>query len=56
MGYSIGTLIYPKILILSDPTHMMNMGDPIAMSVETLRIDSEYSLKEEFTELMRTNP
>ena len=56
MGYSITTLIYSKIITLSDPTHMMSMGDPIAISVETLRIDSDYSLKEEFTELMRMNP
>ena len=33
---------------LSNPTHMMSMADPIAISVETRRIDSECSLEKEF--------
>ena len=47
MGYSRGT---------SGPTHMMSMADPIAVGVETLRIDSEYYLEREFTELIHMNP
>ena len=35
---------------------MMNMADPIAIGVETLRIDSECYLEKEFTELIRMNP
>ena len=35
---------------------MMSMDDPIAISVETLRIDSGYSLEKEFTELICMNP
>ena len=32
------------------------MADPIAIGVETLRIDSGYSLDKEFTELFHMNP
>ena len=35
---------------------MMSMADPVAIGVETLRIDSEGYLEKEFTELIRTNP
>ena len=56
MGYSRRTSNYPKIITLSDPSHMMSMADPIAISVETLRIDSGCSLEKEFTELIRMNP
>ena len=35
---------------------MMSMADPIAIGVETLRIDSGYSLEKEFTELIHINP
>ena len=41
---------------LSNPTHMMSMVDPIAISVEILRIDSRCSLEKEFTELIHLNP
>ena len=34
----------------------MSIADPIAISVETLRIDSGYSLEKEFTELIYMNP
>ena len=34
----------------------MSMVDPIAIGVETLRIDSGYSLEKEFTELIHMNP
>ena len=45
MGYSRGTSNYSKRIALSDPTHMMSMADPVAIDVETLRIDSGCSLK-----------
>ena len=35
---------------------MMSMADPIAIGVETLRIDSGCSLEKEFIELIRMNP
>ena len=44
MGYSRGILNYLKRISLYDPTHMMHMADPIAISVETLWIGSECSL------------
>ena len=43
-------------ITLSNPTHMMSMADPIAISMETLSIDSWFSLAKEFTELIRMNP
>ena len=46
---------YPERITISNPTHMMSMDDPIAISVETLRIDSGCSLEKEFTELIRMN-
>ena len=56
MRYSRRTLNYPERITLSNPTHMTSMADPIAIGVETLRIDSGYSLEKEFTELIRMNP
>ena len=56
MGYSRRTSNYPEKLALCNPTHMMSMADPIAINVETLRIDSGCSLEKEFTELIRMNP
>ena len=56
MGYSRRTSTYPQIISLSSLTHMMIMTDPIAISVETLRIDSGCSLEKEFTGLIRMNP
>ena len=47
MGYSRRTSNYPKRIALSNPSHMMSMADPIAISVETLRIDKECSLEKE---------
>ena len=47
---------YPKRIALSNPSHMMSITDPIAISVETLRIDSGCSLEKEFTELICMNP
>ena len=56
MGYSRRTSNYPERITLSNPSHMMSMVDPIAIGVETLRIDSECSLEKEFTELIHMNP
>ena len=56
MGYSRRTSNYPERITLSNPSHMMSMADPIAIGVETLRIDSGCSLEKEFTELIRMNP
>ena len=39
MGYLRRTLNYSKIIVLLDLTHMMSMANPIAIGVETLRID-----------------
>ena len=47
---------YLERITLCNPTHMMSMVDPIAISVETLRIDSGCSLEKEFTELIPMNP
>ena len=55
MGYSRRTLNYLKRIVLSNPTYMMSMADPITIGVETLRIDSGCSLEKEFTELIRMN-
>ena len=56
MGYSRRTSNYPERIALSNPTRMMSMVAPIAISVETLRIDSGCSLEKEFTELISMNP
>ena len=56
MGYSRRTSNYPERIALSNPTHMMSMTDPIAITVKTLRIDNRCSLEKEFTELIRMNP
>ena len=55
MRYSRRTLNYLKRKALFDPTHMMSMVDLIAISVETLRIDSGCSLEKEFTKLIHMN-
>ena len=56
MRYSRRTTNYPKRITLSNLSHMMSMADPIAIGVETLRIDSGCSLEKEFTELICMNP
>ena len=56
MGYLRRTSNYPERISLSNPTHMMSIADPIAIGVETLRIDSGSSLEKEFTELICMNP
>ena len=55
MGYLRRTSNYQERITLSNPSHMMSMADPIAIGVETLRIDRGFSLKKEFTELIRMN-
>ena len=56
MGYSRRTSNYSERITLSNPTHMMSMTDLVAISVETLGINSGCSLEKEFTELIRMNP
>ena len=56
MGYSRRTSSYPERITLSKLSHMMSMVNPIAIGVETLRIDSGCSLEKEFTELICMNP
>ena len=55
MGYSRGTLSYLKIITLSDSTHMISIADLVAISVDTLRINSGCSLEKEFIELIHMN-
>ena len=56
VGYSRRTSNYPERISLSNLTHMMSMADPIAVGVETLRINSGCSLEKEFNELNHMNP
>ena len=56
MGYSRRTSNYPERIVLSNSSRKISMADPIAISVETLRIESGCSLEKEFTELIRMNP
>ena len=56
MGYLRRTSSYLERIILFDLTHMMSMADLVAISVETLKIESGCSLEKEFTELIRMNP
>ena len=56
MGYLRRTSNYLERIALSNPTHMMSMVDPVAIGVETLTINSVFSLEKEFIELIRINP
>ena len=47
---------YIERIALCNSIHMMRIGDLVAISVETLRIDSGCSLEKEFTELIPMNP
>ena len=47
---------YLERIALSDLTHMMSMIDPIAIGVETLRMDNGGFLEKEFIILIRINP
>ena len=55
MGYSRRISNYLKRVALFDQTHMMSMVDPIAISVEILRIGSECYSEKEFTKLIYMN-
>ena len=52
MRYLRRTSNYLERITLSNSTHMMSMADPIAIGVETLRIDSRCYLEKEFIELI----
>ena len=56
MRYLRRTLNYPERITLYDLTHMMSMADPMAIGVETPRIDSGCSLEKEVIELIHMNP
>ena len=56
MGYSRRTLNCSERIALSDLTHIMSMADPVAIGVETPRINRGCSLEKDFTELIRMNP
>ena len=56
MRYLRRTSNYLERIELSNLSHMMSMIDPIAIGVDTLRIDSGCSLEKEFTALIRMNP
>ena len=44
-----------QIIEFFDLTYMISIADLVAINIETLRIDSGYSLEEEFTELIHMN-
>ena len=52
MGDLIRTSNYLGKIPIYDPTHMMSMTDPLAINVETLRVDSGCSLEKEFIKLI----
>ena len=56
MRYSRKTLNYIERIVLSNPTYMMSMTNPVAIVVEIVRIDSGYSLEKNFTQLIYMNP
>ena len=45
-----------KRIALSNPNHMMGMTNVVAISVETLSIDTECSFEKEFTQSIHMNP
>ena len=47
---------YLERIVLSNPTHIMSMADPVTIGVKTPRIDSECFLEKDFTELIHKNP
>ena len=56
MRYLRETSNYLERITLSDLTHIMSMVDPVAITVETLRIDSGCSMEKELTKLIHMNP
>ena len=55
MGYFTRISNHIERKILFNYTHVMNMLDRVAIDIETLIIDSVYSLDKEFTELIQIN-
>ena len=55
MRYLIRTENYLTRIILFDWTHTMNIVDPMAIGVETPRINNTCSLDKEFTKLIHIN-
>ena len=55
MGYLRRISNYLERITLLDPTQMISMVDPVAISVETLRIYIGCSMEKEFTNLIRMN-
>ena len=53
MGYLRRMSNYLERIVLSDLTHMTN---PVAIGVETLKIDNRCSLEKELIELIYMNP
>ena len=53
--YSRRTSNYLERITLSNLTHLMSIANPIAINSERPKIDSGYSLKKEFTELIHMN-
>ena len=56
MGYCRGTLNYLERITLFDLTHTMSMAYPVAIGLEALKIDNEFSSEKNFTKLIRMNP
>ena len=56
MGYLRKTFNYPKRIVLFNLTHVMSMADPIAIGVDTLKIDSGCSLEKMLIALIHMNP
>ena len=56
MGYLRRTSNYLKRITLSDLTYSISMYDLVAFTMETLKIDSGWSLDKEFNELICMNP
>ena len=55
MGYSRRKLNYHERITLSNLTYMMSMIDLVAVSLETLKIDSVCSFEKDFTILILMN-
>ena len=47
---------YMERILLSNSTHTMSMTNLVTISVETPRIDNEYSIEKDFTQLIHINP
>ena len=47
---------YLERIILSNPSHIISMTNPIVIGMEILRIDIGCSLEKELAKLIRMNP